>query len=314
MNVRSRTGSDILLLAVLLLSACAPAAGGPAAGIGGVRAWFDAPLPGTVFWPPNPCQIVAHGSSPGGIARFELTINGGAASMITSPDTKSSLATLTHDCALSQPGEYNLMLRAQDNAGSWSGYAETSLIIEGSTTPSPQAPAPQVIASPTFAPVPAVTGGVAIESVETWVVFAGDASCGPNDVVITARATAPQGIEGVVLFYRYEPGSPSGFQNVAMTPIGGDLYRTSLVPNSTLGGPADGILQYQVVVQQPGGDTSIRTPVLADIEVRSCGPVDDSGGTDACSAFVDQRACIANGCNWWEIAGTPPSFVCRSRP
>jgi hypothetical protein len=79
-------------------------------------------------------------------------------------------------------------------------------------------------------------------------------------VVITARATTPKGIQVVVLFYRYEPGSPSGFENVAMSPIGGDLYRARLIPNSTLGGPADGILQYQAVVQQTDGDTSIRTP------------------------------------------------------
>jgi hypothetical protein len=299
------------LLIALFLGACAPGVGGPAAN---ARAWFDAPLPETVFYPPNPCQIVGHGASPAGIAAFELEING-TAIMLPSPDSKGSLATLTRECGLTLPGRYQLRMRAQDNGGGWSGYAETSLIIqEGTTTtpaaPPPPGPAPLVIASATSA----VPGAVTIESVETWVVYAGDASCGPNDVVITARAMAPKGIQAVVLFYRYEPGSPSEFQSMGMSPIGGDLYRVSLVPNSTLGGPADGILQYQVVVQQSDGDTTIRTPVRADIEVRSCGTVDDSGGTDACAAFVDQRACIANGCNWWEIAGTPPSFVCRSRP
>jgi hypothetical protein len=127
-------------------------------------------------------------------------------------------------------------------------------------------------------------------------------------VVITARATAPKGIQVVVLFYRYEPGSPSGFQNVAMSPIGGDLYRVSLVPNSTLGGPADGIVQYQVVVQQTDGDTSLRTPVLADIEVRSCGsPVEVS-----CASFPDQRACEANGCAWVAGPGIVPVYSCQN--
>jgi hypothetical protein len=308
--VKSKTGLACLLI-VLWLSACGPAAGGPAAGTATTRAWFDAPLPETVFYPPNPCQIVAHGGSPGGIAAFELDING-AVTTIPSADTKSSLATLTRDCGLTLPGRYLLRMRAQDNAGNWSGYAETSLIIQGGATPSPQAPgpAPLVIASATSA----VPGGVSVESVETWVVFAGDDSCGPNDVVITARATAPQGIQAVVLFYRYEPGSPAGFESASMSPIGGDLYRGSITPNNTLGGPADSIMQYQVVVEQTGGDTSIRTPVLADVEVRACNPAGDSGGTDACAAYVDQRTCVAKGCNWWEIAGTPPTFVCRSRP
>lgn len=311
-NMHFRGG---FLMIALLLSACGPLAGGPSAGAAAVRAWFDAPLPETVFAAADPCQIVAHGASPAGIAAFELEING-TAIMLPSPDTKGSLATLTRECGLTLPGRYQLRMRAQDNGGGWSGYAETSLVIGGDAAaprpavPSPQAPAPQVIASPTSA----APGGVVVESVETWVVFAGDSSCGPNDVVITARATAPKGIQAVVLFYRYEPGSPSGFESVGMTPIGGDLYRVSLVPNSTLGGPADGILQYQVVVQQTDGDTSIRTPVLADIEVRSCSPAEDPGGADACSAWVDPRTCVAKGCNWWEIPGTPPTFVCRSKP
>jgi hypothetical protein len=297
------------LMIALLLSACAPAPGGPVAGAAGARAWFDAPLPETVFYPPNPCQIVAHGASPAGIAAFELAING-AAMTLPSPDSNSSLATLTRDCGLSLPGRYVLRMRAQDTTGGWSGYAETSLIIEEETTPSPQprtpqAPAPLVIASATSA----APGAVSIESVETWVVYAGDPTCGPNDVVITARATAPKGIQVVVLFYRYEPGSPSGFQDVAMTPIGGDLYRASLVPNSTLGGPADAILQYQVVVQQTDGDTSIRTPVLADIEVKSCGsaPVEVD-----CASFPDKRACEAHGCSWVAGPGIVPVYSCQN--
>ena len=292
-----------------LLTACGPATGGLGAGTAGLRAWFDAPLPETVLLPPNPCQIVGHGASPAGVAAFELEING-TAMTIPSPETKGSLATLTRDCGLSLPGRYLLRLRAQDNSGGWSGYAETSLIIQAGLTatpaaPPPQAPPPLVIASATSA----APGAVSVELVETWVVYAGDSSCGPNDVVITAKATAPKGIQVVVLFYRYEPGSPGGFESVAMSPIGGDLYRASLVPNSTLGGPADGILQYQVVVQQPDGDTSIRTPVLADVEVRSCGklPVEVN-----CASFPDKRACEANGCAWVAGPGLVPVFSCQS--
>ena len=308
-NSRMRRG---FLMIALWLSACAPAAGGPSAGVAAVRAWFDAPLPGTVFYPPNPCQIVAHGSSPSGIALFELTINGAAASTIPSPDTKSSLATLTRDCGLSQPGEYNLMLRAQDNAGNWSGYAETSLVIDAGAIPNQpvQPPPQQVIASPTPTPVPAVPGEVSVQSVSTWLLYAGDAGCGPQEVSIVAHATAPKGIKVVVLFYRFEPGSPSGFADVAMSPLGGDLYQGVLNPTSVLGGPAGAILQYQVVVQQNDGDTSIRTPVLADIEVKPCGggappPVD-------CSSFPDKRACEANGCSWVAGPGIVPVYSCQN--
>lgn len=302
---RPRLAPPILTLA-LILAACAPAAVPSIAGQ--VSVWFDAPLPETVFWPPNPCQIVAHGASPAGIAAFELEVNGTAATL-PSPDSRSSLATLTRDCGLTLPGRYVLRMRAQDNGGNWSGYAETSVIIQAAATPTPAAPptsgpAPLIVASPTSA----APGAVSIESVETWVVYAGDASCGPNDVVITARAAAPKGIQVVVLFYRYEPGSPSGFESAAMNPIGGDLYRASLTPNSTLGGPADAILQYQVVVQETDGDTSIRTPVLADIEVKSCGaPV-----PAACASHPDKRACEANGCAWVAGPGIVPVYSCQN--
>jgi hypothetical protein len=98
------------------------------AGQDAVKAWFDAPLPNSTFWPSSPCQIVAHGASSSGIAMFELSVNG-AATSIPSPDAQGSLVTLTQDCGMSEPGKYLLQLRAQDNAGEWSAYAETSLII-----------------------------------------------------------------------------------------------------------------------------------------------------------------------------------------
>ncbi len=428
----------LLILALgLLFSACNSASSGSSV----PRVWFDAPLPGTVFWPPNPCQIVAHGASPNGIALFELSING-AATNLPSPDTTSSLVTLSRDCGLSQPGEYLLQLRAQDNAGNWSGYAETSLIIGVSETPEPtptSAPAACVdklavifedplqkapmLPGQTFTkswtvqntgtctwdegyrlifvggpsmfeggasmgtpldiplgslvslpvvpgqtvviplartapmtpgwyvgawnlvapngnmtlitdgatttpsmyvdivvesgtPTPAPVGSVSIESISTNLVYLGRASCGPLEVTITARATAPNGIKVVVLFYRFSTGNSSAeFQSVAMNPIGGDLYEYTLNPTSLLGGaiPFDqATLQYQVVIQQNDGDTSIRTPVIADIAVQACGGGFVPTAVPACSSYTDQRSCEAHGCNWVEIPGIVPIYECRN--
>ncbi len=287
-----------LLLVVALAAGCGPLLGEPGNLNSVVRSWFDSPLPGSMYTPPNPiCPIVAHGASPAGIAMFELSING-AAALIPSPDTKSSLATLTRNCGLSEPGVYLLRLRAQDNAGTWSGYAETSLIIAEALTGTPGTPTP----TPTFTPTPSPLGGVSIQSISTDVVYVGGTSCGPQQVTIVAHATAPKGIKVVVLFFRFEPGSPSGFQDVAMSPIGGDNYQVTLNPNSILGGflTADQVtLQYQVVVQQNDGDTSIRTPVLADIAVLPCG--------DAvldCSSYHKKAACESHGCVWYSTAGT----------
>jgi hypothetical protein len=115
--VKSKTGLACLVI-VLWLSACGPAVGGPAAGTANTRAWFDAPLPETVFYPPNPCQIVAHGGSPVGIAAFELDINGA----VTTVPSRIRRVHWPHsrNCGLRCPADM-LRLRAQERSGNWAG-------------------------------------------------------------------------------------------------------------------------------------------------------------------------------------------------
>lgn len=310
-----------LALIVLMtgLGGCSPSSADTETfGSNAPRAWFDAPLPGTVFWPPNPCSIVAHGASPNGIAVFELLINGNAVS-VPSPDTSASLVTLTRDCAVSEPGVYALQLRAQDNSGEWSGYAETYFTIPGAdgetAPPQPVDPVLTLTPRPTLTPAPSVQDELTVTDVSTWVVYVGDSSCGPMETVVTARATASKGIAAVTLFYQF---GGSEFQSVGMSPIGNDLYRGTISMPALFGGsiPFDtAIIGYQVVVQQSDGDTSLRTPVNPDIEARACGSSSSGspgGQTDACNAFTDQRTCVANNCNWWQINDT--AFVCVSKP
>ncbi len=259
---------------------------------------------------------MAHGASTNGVAAFELSVNGAAIASIPSPDTQNSLVTLTQDCGLTEPGNYLLQLRAQDNDGNWSGFAQTNLVIANreeatATLPATELPAPE-IPTPTLTPTTEPVGAVSIEGVSTNLVYLGGSDCGPVDVTITARATAPKGIKVVVLFYRFETGSSSaGFESASMNPLGGDLYRGNLNPTSLLGGsiPFDqATLQYQIVVQQNDDDTSIRTPILADIAVQACGGVT----TTDCSSYTSDRTCIANGCNWVSIPGSVPLYACQN--
>lgn len=314
-------------IVMLLLGACGPAAGADQAP-SDVRAWFDAPRPGTVFYPPNPfCQIVAHGASPAGISEFELSINGettmvtaarSGGNRVASPTRslggdESTLKTLTRDCGVTDSGEYRLRVRAHDNAGVWSNYAETHFIIAGIPTPTPTpAGVPAQPPTPTFTPAPALTGGASIEAISDDVIYAGDDDCGPTQVTIVARATSPEPIKVVVLFFRYEPGSPRGFDSMSMTPLGNDLYQAVLNPTAALGGPSEATLQYQVVVQQQDGETNIRTPVLADIAVLPCG-TGGSGGR-GCSSYTDDDACEAAGCSWIQIPSMAgiPLYACRN--
>jgi len=315
----------ITLATCLAIAACSPTPQpSPAAD---PQAWFDMPLPGTIFYPPNPCQVVAHGASSNGIALFELTINGTVAANIPHPDEQETLATLAYPCSLLQPGKNLLKVRAYDMAGGWSGYAETTVILAGDAilpdeptvtvtipprvtetalTPFPTRPT----LTPTRTPTRLPSGSVTIERVSTYLVYFGAADCGPLEVTITARTTAPKGIQAALLYFRFQTDSSSTeFQNVAMSPIGGDLYQATLNPTSLLGDYVlfdRATLQYQVVIQQNGGDTSLRTTLRSDINVEAC-----ARATPACSSYTDERTCIANGCNWVAIPGTVPIYECR---
>jgi len=284
------------------------------------------PLPDTVFYPPNPCQIIAHGASSDGIALFEVSINGTLASNIPAPDSQQTLATLNTACPSLITGENLIELRVKNSSGLWSETTQTTVFLaQDITVTETPSPLPVEIVNPTLTPIPTLSptfiptltstpqpvGSVTVERVSPNPVYIGRADCGPLDTTITARVTAPKGIAAVVLFYRFEPGNPSGeFQTASMKSMGGDLYQRTLNPTSAFGGsiPFDvSTLQYQIVVQQSDGDTSIRTPVLADVTVQACGSISAS-----CSSYTDERTCVANGCNWAALPGTVPIFACQN--
>lgn len=320
-------------LLCLLLAACnssrQPTASAP-------QAWFDMPLPDTVFYPSNLCNLIAHGASASGITSFEISINSAVASTTPASDSKATLATLSTSCPTLIPGRNIIEVRVQDNAGQWSDSTQTVVFLvqpdSATVTPPPRAtniPAstrtavPTLTATATQPPAstptltltststPRPTGGVTVERISTNLVYLGGSTCGPQEVTILARVTAPNGIKVVVLFYRFQAGnSSSDFQSIGMKSIGGDLYEVTLNPTSLLGGVISfdqATLQYQIVVQQNDGDTSIRTSVLADIAVQACGRA-----TTFCSSYTDERTCIANGCSWVNIPGTVPIFECRN--
>ena len=315
------------LLLCLLLASCNLSGGQT---VSTPQAWFDMPLPDTVFYPPNPCHLIAHGASPNGISAFEISINGAVAYNESSSDSKATLATLNTSCPTLVPGKNIIEVRAQDNAGGWSDSAQTTVFLAQTdsvtVTPPPRTTDTPVstltaiptltatlvpTSTPTLTPAPPPASGVTVERVSTNLVYLGGSSCGINEVIILARVVAPNGINVVVLFYRFATGdSSSGFESIGMKSIGGDLYEVTLNPTSLLGGSVPfevATLQYQIVIQQNNGDTSIRTPVLADISVQACGRV-----TVSCSSYTDERTCTANGCSWVNIPGTVPIYECRN--
>jgi len=291
------------------------------------QAWFDMPLPETILFPPNPCHMIAHGASPNGIAAFEVYINAAFAFSEPVSDSKQTLATLDTICPRLISGKNIIEVRAQDSSGAWSEFTQTTVILAEerllNEAPTPLATDTPVAVftaiptltatltqTPTSTPSPSPAGSVTIERVSTNLVYLGGSTCGVQEVTILSRASAPNGIKVVELFYRFQTGnSSSEFQSVGMKSIGGDLYEATLNPTSLLGGtPFDqATLQYQVVIQQNNGDTSIRTPVLGDITVQACG-----GVTVSCSSYTSQPSCVEHGCNWVEIPGIVPIYECRN--
>lgn len=237
----------------------------------GPQTWIDAPLD-QMHLPLAPYEVVFHGTDDSAVSNVELRINDQAVPVPAPQGVSQKLLTAKYVWVPSAPGKYVLQARSQNSAGTWSAEAIVTVWIEGLIRTITPTVATTLTPTLTLAPAPA--GGVSIQSISAETVYVGGSSCGPVQETIVAHATAPKGITVVVLFYRFNPASPKGFQDVAMHPIGGDLYQATLNPTSLLGGSlgADqGTLVYQVVVQQKDSDTSIRTPVLADIALQACG-------------------------------------------
>jgi len=281
-----------------------------------IQAWFDMPLPNTVFYSSDLCQVIAHGASQRGITAFELSINGNVIANVPNVNTKETLATLSLGCSQLQAGKNIIEVRVQDSAGAWSDSTQTTVFLAEAESNVEVTPSlPTELATPTFTPTPTPTpppaDGVTIERMSTHDVYIGGSNCGPTEVIIAARAIASNGIKVVVLFYRFQTNNSSTeFQSVSMNSIGGDLYERTLNLNSLLGGnvPFDqATLQYQVIIQQNDGDTSIRTPVLSDINVKACGDI-----TSACGVYTSEASCVEHGCNWVLKPGIVPIYECKN--
>jgi hypothetical protein len=135
--------------------------------------------------------------------------------------------------------------------------------------------APTAIPSATPTPV-VTTASISVQSVSSSTVYY-RGSCSPKDVTIQVNASDSDGITAVVLFYRVQGanGNTTDFQSKGMSSIGGDLYQIAVNPESDFGGGTlanmgGGTLQYQAVIQDQNGNTSVRTDLLAGVSITTC--------------------------------------------
>jgi hypothetical protein len=124
--------------------------------------WIDTPLDGTAY-PPNPCaaqtgcEVISHSSDPLHIVQVELSVNGQIVQNTPNADTSQTLVLTKQQWSPPGPGNYTLMVRAQNSAGVWGEYAQAIVTIGSTgTQPTPVAPPPFVVPSATPVTQPGV--------------------------------------------------------------------------------------------------------------------------------------------------------------
>lgn len=175
-----KTNRTILWLISLsaLLSACTSQSVSNTAGVLGPQSWIDAPLDGTSF-PPSPIiEITSHSTDPLHIVQVELSVNGQVVQSSPSANSAQTLALTTHLWSPPGPGNYILLVRAQNSASVWGDSAKSVVTIGDApqATPTPPAalPLPFVVPSSTLVAKP--TGPIASPLPAASITFYADAT------------------------------------------------------------------------------------------------------------------------------------------
>ena len=117
----------VLILFMIIGAACNPEDAQKLAQTG-PRSWIDAPLSDTNV-PLAQIEVISHSSDPLQIVQVELSVNGAALRTDPNPDSGGTLATMRQKWTPSGPGNYVLMVRAQNSAGIWGDYAQAVVTV-----------------------------------------------------------------------------------------------------------------------------------------------------------------------------------------
>jgi len=80
----------------------------PASSSGGVSVWIDVPLDGLTFPAVQAIKIEGHATSPGGVSRVEVWINGALLATVNDPPMEGELAAFHAEWIPPAPGEYTI--------------------------------------------------------------------------------------------------------------------------------------------------------------------------------------------------------------
>ncbi|MBI5303977.1 MAG: hypothetical protein HY868_17715 [Chloroflexi bacterium] len=144
----------VLTMLAATAAGCNPSSS-PAITSEGPRVWLDAPLNDSAF-PLAPLEVISHSSDPLQVTQVELNVNGNILRTDPNPDQAKTLVTMRQKWSPPAPGNYTLMVRAQNSASVWSDYALTVVTIGGVTTPTPPTPPRPGAPTPTATNTPPI--------------------------------------------------------------------------------------------------------------------------------------------------------------
>ena len=128
----------------------------------GPQAWIDAPLSGSVLQSNTLIDVISHASDTSGITLVELDINNTALHSDSVPEAGQGYVKMNQTWTPSQPGTYEIRVRARAGSGQWSPYAVVSVTVANLPTGTPtrtntptESPTPQVTKTPGPSPTPA---------------------------------------------------------------------------------------------------------------------------------------------------------------
>jgi hypothetical protein len=221
--------SIAIALGLMILSACNLPSQAGDAGIG-PTAWIDTPLNQSML-PLAPVQIVAHGYDAGGVAKFEISVNGSLVNTLPPMDANGKLYMTQENWTPPGNGNFTLSVRAQNTAGAWGAPVSVVITIGNSTatptttatpvanTPSPS-PSPMASAStsptltmtvtatlrPLFTKTPTPTSNALQFQPSLSPNNLQYGTCGTSDYeVISVKVTGPQQVAAVYLYAEFHP-------------------------------------------------------------------------------------------------------------
>jgi hypothetical protein len=265
----------ILMLGLVVLSACGPRQSLRAAYAGGSQTWIDAPLPGSSL-PLAEVEIVAHASSPDGIASFEIDLNGQPLTSIDpAPGSLDpNFKTMRYSWQPAAAGKYLIEVGAVDSKHQNIPPAQALVQVDGVATSTPTLVATET-STPTFTPtqVPTNTNGPLTFTPGI------NAYCreGPDEIFAPLRDPAMNGI-AYLMDGRNFDGS---WYRIMLTSVEGCWVPAGVGTSS--GDP----MRLRVLAEVP-------TPTMTPEEVINC------------PSFTDQFSCQSQSSCEWKFSSFGP--------